>query len=66
MTSDRKSIKVTVEQRQRLFGMKRPGEDFSDVLGRLLNLYDLVGRAEPLIHGAAIMIQDQRDREAVK
>ncbi len=49
----RKSIKVTVEQRYELFNLKRAGEDYSDVVQRLLNLYHLIGKAEPIIHGAA-------------
>ncbi len=49
----RKSIKVTPEQQATLCNMKRGGEDYADVVGRLLNLYTLMCKASPIIGGAA-------------
>ncbi len=49
----RKSIKVTPEQRDRLENMKRGRDDFADVIQRLLNLYELLCKASPMIGGAA-------------
>ena len=49
----RVSIKIEPSQKEALFNMKRPGDDYSDVVGRLLNLYDLLDKASPLFAGGA-------------
>lgn len=36
----KKQIRVTEEQREQLHGMKRVGEDYADVVGRLLEQHD--------------------------
>ncbi len=59
----KQSIKVTPEQKDALFRMKRPGEDYSDVIERLLRLIALYAKAEPLLRGAAGLEELRRLRE---
>ncbi len=60
-----RSIKVSDEVYDGLVNLQRPRETYSEVVGRLLNLYVLVSKAAPLIGGAAAMARSELLREAV-
>ncbi len=58
-----RSIKVSDEVYQDLARLQRPRETYSEVVNRLINLYDLIGKASPLLHGAAGLHELERLRE---
>ncbi len=48
-----RSIKVSDGVYRDLLKLQRPRETFSEVVGRLLNVYDLMGKARPLFRTEA-------------
>ncbi len=62
-----RSIKVSDEVYNDLLQLQRPRETFSEVVGRLLSLYSLITKAEPIIKGAEAYLRSHQgdDLQAV-
>ena len=57
-----RSIKVSQEVYLDLQRLQRPRETFSQVIERLLSLYDLMGKAEPLVGGAGAYWRERTEK----
>ncbi len=55
-----KSIKVSEEVYQELLLIQRPRETFSEVIGRLLRVTELLMKAEPIIRGQHEYLESRR------